>query len=359
MPENSLKKTAKFGKMELNDYSWFIYALTLMLTLSICFIIILVIVKCAEACYETQLFCCKKKQANRSRHHRRQRRRDNSTSEQANANNSSADITNCRSIQSLQSHSCNFDDNISTSTSSSSSSNSSSNSSFEEAPSSNHRHHLHSSIRQHQQTTESSILNLDHSSIVFIPNLFYNNMAFDNSNVSNAGSNSTSVCLDQANNLKANRKCGVRDRFAQAYLKSAISTPISLQINRNHLGSLSTVSGHVDCFHQHHQSSQAAAAIIAIDLNQTKLKYCSSQPPPNTTKLACLSINNSGAGFLVNTGHSFLISNEVLGDDGVLNSSKVLAGSSDLNDANSSIRGGMEEDEIPPPYEQIVRESIV
>jgi hypothetical protein len=316
---------------ELNDYSWFVYALTLLLTLSICFIIILVIVKCAETCYETQLFCCKQKQQQpqqqqqQRRHHRQRRRTPNDQSAQANPGNS-------RSTQSL-SNSANFDDNVSTSSSSSTSS-------LDES--------VTQPARQIQQT--DSILSLDHSSIVLIPNLFYNNMAFDDSDEHHP----QTVSVDTANRSKANRKWGVRDRFAQAYLKSTISTPISLQIDRNarlsvtsaQTNHISTVSGHVECFHP--QSNSQTPTIIAIDLNKTKLKYCASQPV-----VPCLGLSN--AGFLVNRG--FLIAGEPASDEAGLNSSKMDASLETTGDAaNSSLRL---EDEIPPSYEQIVKESIV
>jgi hypothetical protein len=215
-------------------------------------------------------------------------------------------------------------------------------------------------------------------------------MAFDT-----MGENDLSIDKTQlsANQFKINRKYGVRDRFlvnnsSSSYLKSTISTPISLQINHNlsscHTvassnacpqpavvgapNTLNTISSHVDCY----QPSQGAAtaAIIAIDLmNKRKLKCCASQP-------ACLSIG-SGNGFLVNTGHNISISgsssgerftNPVAAPTGTsivteeANSSKACLDTDldVLNDmssvGNSSIRV---DDEIPPPYEMIVNESMV
>ena len=191
-------------------------------------------------------------------------------------------------------------------------------------------------------------------------------MAFEDINNNESPANSNS-------NTKINRKYDDKARHVNKLrLKSTLPTSVAMH---HQSGNLSTISNGVECFHR------PQSALIAIDLNQTRLK-CS--PSLNQPTLACINLNG---GFLVNAGATHILNADpsaalassrflpiqsgVAGTNGDAdgsegtNSEKLLDDELNalLNETETvacedlSLR--LEDEEVPPPYDFVIRESIV
>jgi hypothetical protein len=342
--------------MEPNDYSWFIYALSLLLTLSICFIIILIIVKCAETCYDTRIFCCRKMhyRQRRRQQQRRQRRQqtENSLSnrerfDQENRAYTNNDSSDSMTDSSLDEHSHDSDDELNDYRFFS-----------ESNRNSNSLYTCSASIRQQQ----------NEPSIILIPGGVYNNLAFGHNESLETNLKAETNDLIWPNS-KINRKYDDKNRHANKSLPTQISIHRTMSKQHPPL-TLNTISNNVDFI-------TTPAAILAIDLSKTAssaVATSAANPLPilNSASFACLNLRTSNSSFIINTGQNHLILNRSsfissnnLNNSNINNNfdnlSKIYLEDDDNLFLNESILSydPHNENEVPPPYDFVIKESIV
>jgi hypothetical protein len=333
--------------MEIFGYAWFIYVLTILLLISIFFIIVLILVKCVQTIIHARIFCCKKKTKRHRPDCSRQRRR----SQQNNVTISS--------LSTSSSCSCSY---ISTSSSSSDDSDS--------ECCQNNRHNSNNN----RTRVWNAYDNIGFSTSCE-PNLDLN-MNTNNNNVINRKYDDKNRYTNVNLNAKIIPKVIIKKRDDQAYHQiSIIPTKCSyLAITKKNDADLSTKTNLKnkqisDFIHSYSIStgSNNSLPYLSTPNRSYTINTCSyiSNKYQNNIKesnLRCLfknksfnenkiydDVTNLFDPIIANLNDNQEINSCMFDENGINNFS---------NDESLSIKFEMD-NEIPPPYSQVIRESTV
>lgn len=338
--------------------AWFIYTLTFLLTLAVFFILLLILIKCVQLCVEMKRMLWKKFKRRQRRRRRRARRR-RERNQQTMANSSDLPVTRSSSCEDSSS-------SYSSSTSYSSSSSSSSYDSSSHSSSSSSEDEALTSPPPHFQVNSSSSC---HDNFAFQPDLVAKNECNkNNKNVINrkydCKSRFASKCAsnEKENNEKCEEKC--EEKVIQT-----ISSQVEEQIAKN-----------LSCT----RAIQIDSTLSAFDLNQivilsNEMNRCEqfvslqnafpSPPPfnsiiPHTTGGILFSSSADSCSIhhipqLTYLTTTKTTNNQVNRNFFDLTTSSPLLLNKKCSDDLQSVKISLEDDEIPPSYDQVIKESRV
>jgi hypothetical protein len=319
--------------------AWFIYTLTFLLTLAVFFILLLILIKCIQLCVEMKRMLWKKFKRRQRRRRRRARRRRERV-QQATGNSPATRNSSCEDSSSSYSSSTSY----SSSSASSYSSPSSSSSSSEDEALTSHPPHF-------QVNSSSSC---------------YENMAFQPDLVTK------NECSKKNRNL-INRKYDCKSRFVSK-CPSSVKEPNEI-CDENTIQTISSqvekqIGKNLSCAH----GIQIDSSLSAFDLNQIvilsnemSVQNAFPSPPPFNSIIP----HTTGGILFSSSAHSCTIHHfpqltylsaaspgQINKNFDISTGSPLLLNKKCAEDLQS-VKISLEDDEIPPSYDQVIKESQV
>ena len=341
--------------MEIYGYAWFIYVLTILLLISIFFIIVLILVKCVQTIIHARIFCCKKQNQRHRPDCSRQRRRREQNNNQLN-NNVTID-----SLSTSSSCSCSY---ISTSASSSDDSDSECcrrGNPINNDMNRNRVWNAYDNIGFSTSYEPNLDLNLNNKNKNVINRKYDDLNRFINVNVNSKhkpkviikktgdqayhqisiipANNCSYMAITKKNNIKSSINTNANNQisdFIHSYSISAgpINSPLSISSSPNRSYSINTCSYITNKYQNNIKASNLRNFFKNKSFNENKIYD---------------DVNNLFDPIIANLNKNQQINSCIIGTDETNNQT---------NDESLSLKFEMD-DEIPPPYSQVIRESTV